>query len=116
MAAKIGLIISGVVGIVAVSSAGYFVNEWQTCRNMEQSFFATIDTYSRSVEAEALASSVGVQVDPRRRKELQDLSLQIQQVQLAGIYDRCGNDMGNAAAELATDELRESMRDVLSMP
>lgn len=105
-----------IAGIILAGIALYFANEWRVCSTLEDDFLGSIDGYTAGVEADAMAGSVGVEIDLEERRRLQDSSLRLQQMQLERIYERCGDDAGRAAAELASDELQESMKDVLSLP
>ena len=116
MTVKTGLVIAGIAGAAVLGTGGYFANEWRVCSKMEYDFLNTVDGYTSSVHSGALAESVGVEVDWKRQKELQDLSLKIQKIQLMSIYERCGSDAGKAAANLASEELRDTLKDVLSIP
>jgi hypothetical protein len=110
------MIAAGIAGVFALGTIGYFANEWRVCSGMEEDYLRNVEGYAANVYSGALASSVGVEVDKQEQGKLQKRSLEIQQMQIMSIYDRCGSDAGRAAAELASDEVRESMMDVLSIP
>lgn len=112
--AKAGMIAGGITVALALGTAGYFANEWRVCRNMEDDFLTAVDGYSANVEAGALAGAAGVAVDRQQQKTLRETSLRLQQLQLSRIYERCGEDAGRAAADLASKELQDSMKAVLS--
>lgn len=112
MAAKPALIAAAVAGTLTLGTAGYFANEWRVCSGAREDFLATIDGYTANVQANALASSAGVRLDREETKRLQDLSLQIQKVQLENIYERCGDAAGREAASHASDALLKAMSDV----
>lgn len=116
MTVKTGLVIAGIAGVAALGTGGYFANEWRVCSKMKDDFLNSVDGFKSNVYLAALAGSVGAEVDRKRHKELQGLSLQIQEMQLAHIYERCGSDAGKAASDLASEELRDGMQDILSIP
>jgi lipid II:glycine glycyltransferase (peptidoglycan interpeptide bridge formation enzyme) len=113
---KSALIAAGIVGTLALGTGGYFANEWRVCRGMEQDFLRSVEGYTSNVYLGALASTVGVKVDREEQESLRNLSLKVQQMQLTAIYERCGDESGRAAADLASDEVRDSMKDALLIP
>jgi hypothetical protein len=110
------IITASIVGALALGTAGYFANEWRVCSNMQDDFLRAIEGFTGNVEAGALAGAIGVDIDQKRQKELRDMSLSLQEMQLTAIYERCGDDAGRSAAAMASDDLQESMKDVLSVP
>lgn len=116
MAAKPALIAAAVAGTLALGTAGYFANEWRVCRGLEDDFLATIGGYTANVQSSALAAAVGTGVDRDKQKELQDLSLRVQRMQLTYIYDRCGKAAGKRAASLAGETLQDRMEGILALP
>lgn len=111
---RAGMVAAAAGGLIALTVGGYVINEWRVCRDMEQDFIRSVDGYTASIESGMLAGIAGVELDRERGEELQDLSLRLQRMQLTRIYERCGENAGKAAASLASDELRESMKNVLS--
>lgn len=94
----------------------YLANEWRVCHALQTDFLRNVDGYTTNVEAGALAGSVGVKIDAERQKEVQALSLRVQQMQLEYIYKRCGDDAGKRAAGHASEELQKAMMNFASMP
>jgi hypothetical protein len=102
--------------LIFLGTGGYFANEWRVCNGLEADFLRTIEGYTANVEAGALAGTIGVEFDEEERKRLQEMSLEVQQMQLTYIYERCGDQAGRDASKLASDELRESMKNILAIP
>lgn len=116
MAARAGIIAAGIAGVFVLAIGGYFANEWRVCSGLEDDYLRTLEGYTSGVYVAALAGSVGVETDKRKQKEIQDMSLRMQVMQLTRIYERCGDEAGRSASELASDEVRKTMQDVLSIP
>jgi|GEM_PF-1915314 len=91
--------------VAALGTGAWFVNEWHTCRELEDRLFTLIEGYRRNVEASALASAVGVEIDRNEQQELREMSLDLQERLLTYIYKRCGADAGDRAAALARETL-----------
>lgn len=105
MPAKPALIAVAIAGALAVGTGGYFANEWRVCREMEQDYLRMVDGYGSNVQAAGLAATAGVEVDHQRQEDLRQASLRLQQMQLTRIYERCGTQAGEGAADTAGKKL-----------
>jgi hypothetical protein len=115
MAVKPALIFGGIAAALTIGTAGWFANEWRVCKGLEDDYISSVKSYTRQIETGALVSSVtGAQFKGDR--ELQDLSLEIQERQLERIYERCGSNAGNAASDGAYEVLQESTKTILMIP
>ena len=116
MSGKAGLIAAGIAATALLGTGGYFANEWRVCSNLQDQYLASVKSYAANSYSTALIERVGVEVDQNRHEEVQSRSLELQKMQLTRIYDRCGTDPGNVAADLASGALGKTMRDVLMIP
>ncbi|WP_086619219.1 hypothetical protein [Erythrobacter tepidarius] len=90
---------AGIVGALAIGVGAYFGNQWWVCRSLESDYLRTIDGYTSNVYSGALAGAVGVEFDREKQKEMQDMSLRLQQMQLTAIYERCGDEKARSVQQ-----------------
>lgn len=113
--AQIGL---GIAALLALGTAGYFANEWRVCSGLEDDYLSSVESYTSNKKSRALMGAVGVrdESDPKQKKELEDLTVDLQMRALSHIYDRCGMEAGQAASARSRDILQDGMQDILSIP
>ena len=118
MAARPSVIAASIVGALALGTAGYFANEWRVCRSLEDEYISSIESYTSDKKTRALMGAIGVRDDrdPKRKKELDDLTVDLQVRALNRIYDRCGMKAGQAASARSKEILQDGMQDILSIP
>lgn len=103
MATKIGLIVAGIAGVAVLGTGGYFANEWRVCSGLEEDYLDSIYSIRSSARADSLVASVGVKIDTVERKEMQDRTFMLLEIQSRHFVDRCGHDAWEAASRKGED-------------
>lgn len=111
-------IAAGSVALLVLGAVGYFGNEWRVCRGLEDDYIRSVKRYTSDQKTRALMGAVGVrdESNPKQKKELENLTVDLQMRALSHIYDRCGMEAGQAASARSAEILQDGMQDILSIP